>query len=288
MDEPRTSGGQAFSLIEGLPPELRLHLLHCMPDIKTLRTLVHASPIFHQQYLLNQDSLLRDCLVSELGDVFVDSYAAFISRQSGFQSTQADQEIFSFLQCYRFWRSGAISIPESEDYGSAHLRWLAHYHTMIVLPVAGSLTSWALAGLEEAAASAVMEQTARTDPDILDFAGAYSADLSGSEMTRITRALYRYATYYHLFGPSNGCETSFSTSDIVNLYWEQFEPWEAEEIGCIDVFMRQEYEAVLPRAKEELHPLHPRNIEHLLYNPRAHDIEQDLRGKITLQTPRRQ
>lgn len=37
--------------MESLPPELKLSVLHLIPDIPTLKALVHASPSFHAMYV---------------------------------------------------------------------------------------------------------------------------------------------------------------------------------------------------------------------------------------------
>ena len=53
---PQASSDET-SPIEGLPSELRRQIL-CHLDYEGLRALVHASPIFHAQYLLNHRKLL--------------------------------------------------------------------------------------------------------------------------------------------------------------------------------------------------------------------------------------
>jgi hypothetical protein len=58
--------------LESLPPEIRLQLLSIL-ELEELRALVHASPVFHQQYLLDRRSLLCKSLETTLRSVTVDA-----------------------------------------------------------------------------------------------------------------------------------------------------------------------------------------------------------------------
>lgn len=60
-----------------LPPEVRRHLLSIL-DLPRLKALVHASPTFHQQYLIDRKYLLCKSLEETLGSVTVDAYAVHL------------------------------------------------------------------------------------------------------------------------------------------------------------------------------------------------------------------
>lgn len=65
--------------LESLPAELRHKILALVLDMEDLKALVLASPVFHQQYLLNRKAFLRRTLKAALGNVFVDAYAVHTS-----------------------------------------------------------------------------------------------------------------------------------------------------------------------------------------------------------------
>jgi hypothetical protein len=62
--------------LENLPPEVRRHILYAS-GFEEIRVLIHASPVFHQQYLLDRRSLLLKLLQTTLGNIIVDAYAVF-------------------------------------------------------------------------------------------------------------------------------------------------------------------------------------------------------------------
>ncbi|KAK4232784.1 hypothetical protein C8A03DRAFT_39585, partial [Achaetomium macrosporum] len=116
------------SPLENLPAELRDQLLMNAPDLATLRSLVHASPVMHAQYRSNRDRLLRACLHRELDGFFVDAYACVMSRVRALGPLRTDETITAFLDSYRGWLSySAPSAPpglvESVDPG--YVRWMA-------------------------------------------------------------------------------------------------------------------------------------------------------------------
>ncbi|KAK6062502.1 hypothetical protein SCUP515_13304 [Seiridium cupressi] len=174
------SAGTSSSLLENLPAELRTLLLSSMPDLPTLRSIVHASPVLHAQYRYDRNSILRACLDRELDGFFTDAYATVKSR------------------------------------------------------------------------------------------------------IRAYRALYRYDTYHHLFGQNHGRRHgSFRHHEIHELFFTLFDPWEAEAIGCIDIFVRHKYEDIFNQIKKDLDPENDRfRQENGVYNPEgSYDLVIEHDGK---------
>ena len=71
----RTGEKQTNAPLESLPAEVRHHLLSFL-DLSQLRSLVHASPVYHQQYLSGRTLLLCGLLKEMLGASAVDAWAA--------------------------------------------------------------------------------------------------------------------------------------------------------------------------------------------------------------------
>lgn len=137
-----------FPSLEGLPTELRTALLLNLPDLTTLSRLVHASVVFHAQYLLDRKSILSRALLSDAtDDVFVDVYAAFRSHSSRIGPLRGpNTNVTGFLASLRAYRSpSATDRPIPETCQLDEICWMARFHQSIVGPLATHFVSWALA-----------------------------------------------------------------------------------------------------------------------------------------------
>lgn len=270
-DEPIEESQECFKAeatpnVENLPAELRTQLLLSMPDLPTLRALIHASPTMHTQYRCNRENVLWTCLERELSGFFIDAYANLMSRVCELGSPRSDEKITNFLDTYRGWLSGASPLPDFQSIDSGYIRWMAAYHISVACPLARMYSSWALDNIKKTVSSPV----ARNGTEVLPIAQDSNGDsLSRSEEIRIFRALYRYEIYHHLFGRNKGRRHGgFRHHEINEIFFSQFEPWEAEAVGCIDIFIRQKYEDIFSAVKEGLHPQNARfRLENGTLNP---------------------
>jgi hypothetical protein len=98
--EPVHSNVQENCLLGKLPPEIRRHILY-LSGIEELRTLIHASPVFHQQYLLDRRSLLSKSLEMTLGNVTVDACAVYQSSWADYEDLCTKDEVAHFLESYQ-------------------------------------------------------------------------------------------------------------------------------------------------------------------------------------------
>ncbi|KAH7013877.1 hypothetical protein EDB80DRAFT_863790 [Ilyonectria destructans] len=240
----------SLSRLENLPSELRSKILSDMPDLPTLRSLVKASPTLHAQYRHDRNTILRACLGRELHGFLVDAYANLMSRVYELGSPRTDEKVTNFLLTYRGWLSGSSPHPGLDSIGSSRLRWLAHYHLSVARPLARLYSRWAIANLKKAASTGQ-----RVTAQASEILGDGCVSLTRSEEIRVFRALYRYETYYHLFGQNEGKRYGGFRHHIINdIFFCIFNPWEADAIGCIDEFVRQIYENIFARVKKELRP----------------------------------
>lgn len=275
--EPQSRKANSPLILESLPAELRLQILHSITDIATLKALIYASPIYHEQFCSSRNSILRSCLGLEIGDAFVDAYATFNSSPSVFGTPRTTEKVVDFLKLYHSWQSGEVPVPNMSTVSTDAFQWLLEYHTSVVLPVARYFASAALSKLQKACSS-IETSTDATLTAAETVAYDAHLDLSRSEMARIIRALYRYALYYHLLGFDEWrSDIVFEPWEIVEMFWNHFEPWESDQIGCIDVFLRQRLGALLNEVKEDLHPMNPRFgavAGTLPIPPGSHEIEE--------------
>lgn len=248
---------ESASSLENLPAELRDQVLMSVPDLPTLRSLIRASPVMHAQYRHNRDRILRACLGRELDGFLVDAYACATSRVRAlggpFPRFRSDEKITEFLDAYRGWLSG--STPSINSLELDCLRWLAAFHLSVARPVARWYSTWALANLAQATLPAD-----RAPAESTETAREKHRTLSRSEEIRIFRALYRYETFYHLFGQNKGNRCGgFCNYQINEIFFVLFDPWEVEAVGCLDLFVRQRYKDIFKKVSEwVLHAHNPR------------------------------
>ncbi len=147
----------------------------------------------------------------------------------------------------------------------SYVRWLAAYHLSVARPRALLYSKWVLANLSKAASSSAAQEGAA---QVLVALGDHNIRLRRSEEIPIFRALYRYETYYHLFGRNHGERRGgFRHYETNELFFCLFNSWEAEAVGCIDLFVRQRYEEIFNKAKGDLQPQNCRfRLENGIYS----------------------
>lgn len=245
----RAPEGVDSPTLEGLPAELRTALLLNMPDLTTLSRLVHASPVFHAQYLLECKSILFRALLKETtDDVFVDVYAAFRSHPSRIgPPVGPNTNVTGFLGLYLAWRSPCATDKLTPDmYSFEEIRWMAWFHQSTVNPLATHFISWALANFRPGPVQSSAQPVGRAEA------------LTRTERARVMRAIYRFEVFCHLFCDSH--YESFIGMDINELFFSglSLEPWEAEEVCSIYTFVKEKYEAVVEDVKWDLDETNPK------------------------------
>ena len=263
QDSTHINVAGSCSPLESLPAELRDQILLSMPDLPSLRSIVHASPVMHAQYRSNRDSLLRACLERELDGFFVHAYACAMSRVGKVGKVRTDEAITGFLDGYRRWLpaspAAGPSLPiDPTKVHRSYIRWMAAFQLRVARPLTRMYSIWALTNLVQSAASSSPEEQAAATAA----AGGQDASTctpSRSEEVRIMRAIYQCETYYHLFGRNEAVrQGSFCHFEINDIFFSLFDPWEAEAVGCIDKFVRQRYDLIFDKVQADLHRVNPK------------------------------
>ncbi|KAF5549843.1 hypothetical protein FMEXI_4095 [Fusarium mexicanum] len=84
------------------------------------------------------------------------------------------------------------------------------------------------------------------------------AQISTTETRRIQRAFYRYQLFCNLFGAVIRKRHDNGTNDErLQRFLRNFEPWEIEEILCINEFVQDKYKDVLDDVTWDFHPDDP-------------------------------
>lgn len=220
-------------MVENLPPEVRHEFLTTL-DLSSLRNMVHASPVFYRQYVLERRSILSLCLERTLGRTVLDAYWVYqTARSSKFPSITNDETISNFRQAYMHQQATCSysilrkSITENLAVG------IAAFHYSTIDPIMQLYIPHAL--------GALAEETGR----VID-----QEPLSQVEQARLIRGLYRFQLCCNLFTMANFPESSTlsrngRTMRILTDYISLLEPWEIEEMVCIYSFAKEQLQHIL-------------------------------------------
>ncbi|KAI1394417.1 uncharacterized protein F4822DRAFT_388120 [Hypoxylon trugodes] len=232
-----------YSELEKLPPELRRHILSFL-DLQSLASLIRASPTMLQQYLEDRRYVLCASLDITLGILTPDAQAVLKSNSYTVSCTR--DQIAQFLESYRLQ---SPSQPLYKQLDEAEALQMAKFHSAIVCPLLRQFTNWALTNLAA--------KTGCPPNDII---------LSAVEKTRIFRSLYRFQLCCNLFGhgaygrpwDSSPYRPEWEHFQILRMFLCLFEPWEIEEIVCVNSFTEDIYNRVLDAIEWDLSPENPR------------------------------
>lgn len=236
---------QKNALLEDLPPEIRRHLLFSM-DFMGL-ALVHASPVYHEQYLLDRRALLCRYLEPELHMVGRDAFAVDQSGTHEFSLLRSRKEhVLDFLKFYQNGSSPNSILHTNDSVSIAVLGRMASFHFAVIQPLVRSYHDWTLAKL-----SKEIDVPIKHDP------------LSKTERIRLMRALYRFQLCCNLFGIGRygiprGTKLEMDEMDILKHFICIFEPWEVEEICCIYTFAKMKYEQIFDDISWDVNEKNPK------------------------------
>lgn len=241
--------------LEALPPEVRRHLLTMM-EFNGLRALVHASPLYHEQYLLDRQWLLVQCVDKLLGSVNIEASLVCQSSTAGFAQTRTRETITPLLETYRHRQDLPSFSFIEESLPLDDIIWILLFHKSIVVPLANRYSAWALKNL------AKKTMINETNSSRLCASGF----LSQSEETRIIRALYRLQLWCNLFGIGPHEEinepfyfySEYSSIDLLTIHASHFEPWEIEEMHCVYLFSETIYRQIFDQIRWDVDERNPK------------------------------
>ena len=225
-----------------LPAEIRRHLLSTL-EYDGLKALVHASPFYHQQYLLDRQHLLCQCFEITLGKNIVDACAVYQSELE-FSKTWVKEKVPQFLESYQNRRSLSQypllkTIALDEDIS------IVTFHFSIIKPLAHYYASWALGNLAE------------KTKDLQSL-----MPLSKTEETRLVRALYRFQLWCNVFGDGPyrfypRRKLPIRPLEALKMFIDIYEPWEVEGVVCIHTFTKEMFNKVFDDIYWDVHQDNP-------------------------------
>ncbi|KAF5546751.1 hypothetical protein FNAPI_8769 [Fusarium napiforme] len=230
----------SLSNFERLPFEIRNGFLLAIDSLSDLSALVHASPIFHEQYRLDRAFWLWHCLQLEIGNVYIDAYIADRCNAREFRFKRTREKILLLIDDYKLHRSLSTDIltkPPNEE----EILSIVTFHSTVIRPLIHHYVSWT-----------------RENMELL----SSPKDISKTEERRIMRGLYRFQIFSNLFGPARyrgfrHGESLLGEEERLTLFLDGFEAWEVEEMLCINAFMHAKYDSVFQEVQWDLHPDNP-------------------------------
>ncbi|UPK92056.1 hypothetical protein LCI18_002991 [Fusarium solani-melongenae] len=218
--------------LECLPPEVRRYILSIL-DLSNLSALVHASPTFHQQYLVDRRYLLCKSLEATIGCLTVEAYAV--------HRLYAPRNTSDFLEWYSEKCSQrAVAITDDLTEGVAST--IAGFYLRSVKPVVEDCARRMLDNLAKSAGNNHGDQQ-KIQP-------------SRTEMMRLTRAAYRFQLLCQLTSPERTSRSSAEENLLALL--NIIEPWEIEELFAFYQFALDVYDKVFTDIYWDLHPDNPK------------------------------
>jgi hypothetical protein len=244
LAKPIYNSHQLNSPLENLHPEIRRQILFTL-ELEELSALIHASPVFYQQYLLDRRSLLCKCLDATLGSVAVDACAAYRSGLAEFSNTRTNENMTQFMKSYGDRRSSTHHSILTEKLTEDEAVGMAAFHSSIIKPLMQYYADWALANLADETGDLQSHEP-----------------LSRTEQTRLLRALYRFQECCNLFGvgrykASGHLGFGFWSVDILKIFICIFEPWEVEKIACIYTFSKESFDQIFNDIRWDVNERNP-------------------------------
>ncbi|KAF9889591.1 hypothetical protein FE257_007099 [Aspergillus nanangensis] len=232
--------------LENLPPEIRLLLLSIL-ELEELKALVHASPVYHQQYLLNRKYVLCQSLDGALYGVAAEACVTYRSITVDLSNDKYRGAVDELMKSYRARRR---SPPQYSIFHEAltleEAKAIAAFHLSVIVPLIQRYTEWALDNLGKETQNPRLQEP-----------------LSTMETTRIMRALYRFELCCNVFGNGSLPDrkrpwNDFDIEDFYAIFISLFEPWEVEEMACIFAFSEAQYQAIFDKIPCDVYVNNPK------------------------------
>ncbi|KAH6838679.1 hypothetical protein B0I37DRAFT_242733 [Chaetomium sp. MPI-CAGE-AT-0009] len=231
--QPATRTSSTPPSLEDLPFEIQRLALSQAPTLDTLSALVHASPQFYRVYVRDRRWILRHFVEQSLGCVLVDAHAAYCSGGDEFQQTRTEPLLWKFLHSYQHRRATITASDLAAQLPLEDVIQLARFHHSVIEPLTERYSIWALAALS----------SSPEDP------------LSGIEIRRIQRALYRYEIFCNVCrsrGEGRSAPRYIRDETQRTRVLALFPAWQIEEILCIHEFAKDTYGGVFDRVAWDL------------------------------------
>jgi hypothetical protein len=231
-----SSSSIASASLDRLPPELQCHILERIPDWKTLRALIQASPRYLEIYTASKEVILshvaHNCLTSSVYPIALNVFEMRnLRRPEGNRDT-----ILDYLQLFR-----QMPVSHPTDLSLDVSKALLQFHNDVEFFIS-DFAKDRLAILENYKHPEGYQ--ASTGPETF-------AMLSDTEHTRIARAFYLLELYGQLFYDTEPRSNNLTASEVSTLLLQRLRDWELEEFLCIRSYMVEKLEQFFNQVQDD-------------------------------------
>jgi hypothetical protein len=245
--------------LDDLPPELKTTILRFLPDVKTLRLMVKASPDYHGAYRSQRKVVLFDVLCNELPPtVIIDATNLVGVWRAKLETSSGLDVVRDSIQQYQADRKSAT--PNSSILGSFTLQELSKICNF----------QYRLSNV----ANDFVHRTLASVPNTGKRFIYPPMRMTSNERRRTFRAFYRFEIFMLLFDSWNVMDEFYLDQyRLSEDFTASFEPWEIDEMHCVRTYMYGAYTQIfiedvktiqnlfLSQSQHEISPSHNRFVQ---------------------------
>jgi hypothetical protein len=233
--------------IEALPFELKLAILHAIPNLQILKRLLRASPGCYRAFQSSKRKVLKAVIQNELSpSLLVEAIA--VCKAKGV--SREEEWIVSVYRVARDWKNEKTAVEERIANGEENKSRDLEEDSVIEIANLCVLVQ----GLTDEFCSDVFysREVHEGDAQKIEWIG----EISDMERHRIQRAMYRFEIFVALFGEKgfkpNHRPENFRGREMADLCFgnDGMRAWEVEELGCVRDWMYRVYGGMLKEVKE--------------------------------------
>lgn len=224
------------SYLELLPPELQWRILKNVPNIKTLRALIRASPRYFQVYKISRKMTLPYVAWNQITPAIVPIALNALKRRDhkNVRSNHTGPFVFQSI----LTGPHEISLETWER--------LVRFHEVVECFIS-SFTSNRLAALENSLSSRTQSSLSHNSP-------SRQLNLSQVEYVRLARAFYNLELYGNLFHDLDTSTPRRATTAYLGRatnFLQSLQDWELEELLCVRSYMMERIKDYLNKFEDD-------------------------------------
>lgn len=203
-----------------LPPEVQCLILKSIPDMKTLRVLIGASPRYLQVFTTSRETILAHITCNQITPAVVSiALDALEQRERGRQRSDRTA-VLAFLK-----ESRQKNLREPLEIPLEVSKMLLQYHETVEYFIS-DFTINRLAVVESILPPESQSSSETTNPGRV-------LTLSQTESSRIARALYRLELCSHILSKPDRRGDVVAVAEQLSILLQSPSEWELEEILCV-------------------------------------------------------
>jgi hypothetical protein len=221
---------------DSLPSEIQACILKSLPDIKTLLTLLRASPRFLQVYRQVRQDAISSIVCNQITPAVLPLAISVLNLKHMRSHRHPRSDVFAFLETFK------QSLPPllEKRLSIENAKELLRVHYVVEYFVEEFLTDRLkkLSGQLPQITPAMVESK-----EVVGF--------TGIEHQRLFRAFYHMELYGILFEDAELMTDNITAEQQSSLFFAKLTDWEQEEFLCVRQFLFDGFSSYLDRAEED-------------------------------------